>query len=163
MITRKKLLEVIKDYPYQVWERNPDATNNQIISQILLDFPISLRQAEVIAPYFKASTTIQTLRNIYDFLTQQIKFIYVDAKQDVKSPFGLIRDGVGDCKSFTLFANSIMGVLGYEVQFKFASYDSSPLPTHVYAVIYDNQKKSTFSTPQLTCLIRKFYQHMNFA
>jgi hypothetical protein len=68
-------------------------------------------------------------------------------EQNIKLPGRLLRDQLGDCKSFSLLAASILNDLGYTVGFRFASYRKNKIPTHVYNFVIDNTgKKFIFDT-----------------
>lgn len=68
-------------------------------------------------------------------------------EQNIKLPGRLLRDQIGDCKSFSLLAASILNDLGYTVGFRFASYRKNKIPTHVYNFVIDNTgKKFIFDT-----------------
>jgi len=49
-----------------------------------------------------------------------------------------------DCKSFSLAFLGMMGALGYDCGFRFASYRKNLIPTHVYNFVVCNGKKFTF-------------------
>jgi hypothetical protein len=68
-------------------------------------------------------------------------------EQNIKYPGRLLRDQIGDCKSFSLLAAAILNDLGYTVGFRFASYRKNKIPTHVYNFVIDNTgKKFIFDT-----------------
>lgn len=49
-----------------------------------------------------------------------------------------------DCKSFSLAFVGMMGAMGYDCGFRFASYRENKIPTHVYNFVICNGKKYTF-------------------
>lgn len=49
-----------------------------------------------------------------------------------------------DCKSFSLAFVGMMGAMGYNCGFRFASYKPNKIPTHVYNFVICNGKKYTF-------------------
>lgn len=49
-----------------------------------------------------------------------------------------------DCKSFSLAFVGMMGAMGYDCGFRFASYKPNKIPTHVYNFVICNGKKYTF-------------------
>lgn len=62
-------------------------------------------------------------------------------QQWIKEPARLIADGVGDCKSMTLFNVSVMMNVGIKWKIRFASYSSDRVFTHVYPVAVLNGKE----------------------
>jgi len=65
--------------------------------------------------------------------------------QNIKLAGRLIKDGEGDCKSFSLLFNCIMSKNGYKTGYRFASYRKNKVPTHVYNYVLDsNGKKFIF-------------------
>lgn len=65
--------------------------------------------------------------------------------QNIKLAGRLIKDGFGDCKSFSLLFNCIMSKNGYKTGYRFASYRKNKVPTHVYNYVLDgNGKKYIF-------------------
>jgi uncharacterized membrane protein YgcG len=96
------------------------------------------------APHVKGQTTLKTCRNIWDFLKNCISY-KEDATnwQVIKAPSQLWHDGVGDCKSFSIFTAAILKSLNINYKYRFTGYVSSlpghnaAVPTHVYVVATD--------------------------
>lgn len=57
--------------------------------------------------------------------------------QYIKSPARLISDGVGDCKSMTIFIASCLHCLGIKHKIRFVNFDGGDQYTHVYCIAYD--------------------------
>jgi hypothetical protein len=73
--------------------------------------------------------------------------------QNIKLAGRLIKDGEGDCKSFSLLFNCIMSKNGYKTGYRFASYRKNKVPTHVYNYVLDsNGKKYIFDACSKTLL-----------
>jgi hypothetical protein len=58
--------------------------------------------------------------------------------QNIQLPSALLRDKVGDCKSFSMLFLAIMEAAGYNGGFRFAAYRNKNF-THVYNYFLDNQ------------------------
>lgn len=58
--------------------------------------------------------------------------------QNIQLPSALLRDRVGDCKSFSMLFLAIMEAAGYNGGFRFAAYRNKNF-THVYNYFLDNQ------------------------
>jgi hypothetical protein len=73
------------------------------------------------------------------YIRQNIKY-KVDpfTDQNIQLPSALLRDRVGDCKSFSMLFLSIMEAAGYNGGFRFAAYRNNNF-THVYNYFLDNQ------------------------
>jgi hypothetical protein len=73
------------------------------------------------------------------WIRQNIKY-KVDpfTDQNIQLPSALLRDKVGDCKSFSMLFLAIMEAAGYNGGFRFAAYRNKNF-THVYNYFLDNQ------------------------
>jgi len=109
--------------------------SNQDIRNVLESLmPISKRQTLILAKRFKGKTDFETCYNVWKFLKRDIRYI-ADGKenQDIRLPLRLISSKIGDCKSFSLFAASILTNLKINCLFTYASYNEyDRTPTHVY-------------------------------
>lgn len=59
--------------------------------------------------------------------------------QFIKSPARLLTDGVGDCKSMTIFIASCLHCLGVKHTIRFVNFDGGKQYSHVYPIAYDEQ------------------------
>lgn len=119
-----------------------NAFNSDIIQAIESAFSKAKEQTAVLSKHFKKSTREETAKAVWDFLKHQMKYERdADGSQLVRLPSRFVRGGVGDCKSFSLFAASILANLGFPVAFRYASYSHSAIPTHVYVVTSDETGK----------------------
>lgn len=67
------------------------------------------------------------------------------AEQNIQLPGRMFKGTKqADCKSFSLAFLGMMGALGYDCGFRFASYRKNLIPTHVYNFVVCNGKKFTF-------------------
>lgn len=116
------------------------AINADIIKQIHANFYGAVRQTAGIAHNFNAGSITNSAKAIWDYLKQEITYKRDGEKyQDIRMPNRFVHDKQGDCKSYSLFAASILANLGYSVRFRYASYSSSATPTHVYVVANDDK------------------------
>lgn len=120
-----------------------DAMNNDIIQSIHKLFPVAVLQTKEYAKRFKGKNAMQTARNVWDFEKSKIKYKRdPNVKQMIRLPNRFVHDADGDCKSYALFAASILANLGYPVWFRYAGYrKGSDTPTHVYCVTADEKGK----------------------
>lgn len=92
-------------------------------------------------------TIVNRLRGINVDKTCQAIFKYMventyykldrNGEQLIKSPGRLIKDGYGDCKSYTMFIASCLHCLGIPCKVRFVSFDDGDQYTHVYPVAID--------------------------
>ncbi len=61
--------------------------------------------------------------------------------QFIKSPARLLKDGIGDCKSMTIFVASCLYCLGIPHKIRFVNFDGGDQYTHVYAVAIDRGRE----------------------
>lgn len=67
--------------------------------------------------------------------------------QNIQLPGRLLKNKLGDCKSFSLLFYSLMTAARHTCGYRFASYRKSKIPTHVYNWFVDNKKNFyTFDT-----------------
>jgi hypothetical protein len=67
--------------------------------------------------------------------------------QNIQLPGRLLKNKLGDCKSFSLLFYSLMTAAGHTCGYRFASYKKNKIPTHVYNWFVDNKKNFyTFDT-----------------
>lgn len=116
-----------------------DAMNNDIIQSIHKLYPTGLLQTKDYSKRFKAATNLQTAKNVWEFMKRKITYKRdPNHKQMIRLPNRFANDGDGDCKSFALFAASILGNLGLPVTFRYTGYKAgTTTPTHVYMVTQD--------------------------
>lgn len=114
------------------------AINSDIIATIHKNYPQALKETASIAEQFRGENDLETVRNIWRFLRSKITYERdPEGVQLVRTPRRLLSDKKGDCKSYSLFANSILGNLKMPVAFRYASYSHDHIPTHVYGVTKD--------------------------
>ena len=90
---------------------------------------------------FKGKSIKDTCKNIFEFLTQNIKYkVDPDGVQWIRTPARLWQDREGDCKSYSLFACCMLSALGIKNSFRFVDYGNDDY-THVYTVAYDENDK----------------------
>jgi hypothetical protein len=116
-----------------------NADNKDIIRVLESQFAKAVREAAPIAYRFKGKDRMETARNIYTSLKNDV--IYEKdgfGYQDIRLPRRFWNTRKGDCKSFTLNTLAIWSNLypDDDVIFKYAGYyDENPPPTHVYGLV----------------------------
>jgi hypothetical protein len=76
------------------------------------------------------------LYDVWRFLRHYVSYKADDGHQKIKSPAQLIKDGVGDCKSYSVFIGSVLRNLSISYVYRYADYDQDNDVNHVYIVAY---------------------------
>jgi hypothetical protein len=113
-----------------------DGNTADIATKVLACFKENNYQLASLAPYLKAATLPDTCRVIWGLVKNNIAY-RVDPRghQWVRTPARLWADGVGDCKSYSVFIASCCYHLGIKCCFRFVSFKEESPPTHVYVVV----------------------------
>ena len=142
----------------------PVQSTYDIINQIKQQHNANLPYARLIAHKFKGRTFYATCKNIFNFLKKNIEYkIESGDMQTTKTIQRLMHDGHGDCKHYANFINPILHALygPYTFVYRFASYNDSLLPQHVYAVgISPENGREIYIDPVLPDFdVEKKYNH----
>lgn len=118
---------------------------SDIIRVVMMAYDIeSDPQIYELAEKLKGSTTVETCKNIWKYLVDNIRYA-ADSDGDrgemVRTPARLVHDGTGDCKSYSLFTAVILRYLRITHVFRFASYSERREATHVYVVAFDGKRE----------------------
>ena len=111
-----------------------DGDNYQLRQVIFANTPKAISQTKDIAKKFKGKSEYDTCKKIFDFLKNDITYKADTGHQKVKLPSALLREKVGDCKSYSLFTGAILSNLGIGWKYVLVSYRNDPTPTHIYVV-----------------------------
>lgn len=110
-----------------------NASNEQLQSCLEKALPGAVAQTKNLAPKFKGATDTDTCRKIFDFLLKKVKYDKDGFTQKIKYPSALLREGRGDCKSYSLFTAAILKNLNIPFRWTYASYTPGiKTPGHVY-------------------------------
>lgn len=119
-----------------------DQSTNDIINAILKQHNKSERDYDKLFYFFDCGNYYDTAKKVFNFLKNNIKYqIEPDELQTVKTPAAILATKNGDCKHMSLF---IAGILDsyrrntgeiFDLCYRFAAYDGSRTPEHVFVVI----------------------------
>lgn len=85
-------------------------------------------------------TVDEKCESIFCYLIEHVKYqVDADGVQYIKSPARLLADGIGDCKSFTMFIACCLNCLGIKHIIRFVNFDGGNQYTHVYPVAIDER------------------------
>jgi hypothetical protein len=120
-------------------------STNDIINAILRQHNKSLNDYDKLYYFFDGGNICNTARKVFNYLKDNVKYIIEpDNLQTVKSPSAILATGKttgSDCKNFSLFFAGIMDAYRrntgqkFDLAYRFASYDGSKTPEHVFVVI----------------------------
>lgn len=117
-------------------------TTSDIIKQMQNAHYENSGYAKQIANTFRGSNNLQTCKNVFNWIKKNIQYRIEPAHlQSTKSIQRLISDGYGDCKHYSGFFAAILTALGLKNKYRFVSFNSSNIPTHVYVVAYDENNR----------------------
>lgn len=110
--------------------------NNEVIKTIVdvfRDYKESTRA--LVTTLYEADIDTQCY-SIFNYVLQNVQYREDDGNnQYVKTPARLLTDKVGDCKSMAILAASLLYNLAIPCYFRFVSFTSQPIYTHVYVVV----------------------------
>lgn len=119
--------------PGQTIAYKQNASNEQLQSALEKALPGAVAQTKEISKQFKGATDTDTCRKIFDFLCKKVKYDKDGFTQKIKYPSALLREGRGDCKSYSLFTAAILKNLNIPFRWTYASYTPGVnTPGHVY-------------------------------
>lgn len=135
MITRKQLYKLLPPPQYRSKLISGWQNTDNIIDAIKYQHLQNLPAAKTICKYFKGSDAKSTAKNIFDFLKTEIQYdIEPSSRQTTKTVSRFLADGKGDCKHFSLFANTILQCCGYKPLYRFTGYNGKEIQ-HVYTCL----------------------------
>jgi len=121
-----------------VYRSISNASNLQIQQGLVDVQPSAMAQACKIAPMFQGKTDKETARNVWTWLKTRVLYKPDGSVQKLRLPFALMREKTGDCKSFAIFAGSVLKCLGFEISYKLTGGPLDDSPRHVYIIARKN-------------------------
>jgi hypothetical protein len=95
-----------------------------------------------ICSLFYTGNEISTAKNIFNYIKKNVRYIIEsDDLQQIKSPSAIFATTSSDCKNYALAINGILDAcrrkygMDCNLYFRFAAYDGSRTPQHVFAVM----------------------------
>lgn len=142
MLTKNNLIGLMPASDGKNTINFPVVVNKKIITTLHKNTDKAALITKDIAPLFKGNTIEETCRNIWNFLKTEITYKKDLENQDIKLPNRFLKEGTGDCKSYSLFAGSILKNLNIPFAYRYTSYSEDPTPQHVYIVALKGKKNS---------------------
>ena len=108
------------------------ADNKDIRDLLFSLVPEARAQMVKMSRQFRGRNEEETCRKIFDYIKANFQYSADGKEQVIKLPSALLKYKVGDCKSYALFTAAILENLKIPYKFVFTSYNSNPIPGHVY-------------------------------
>ena len=110
------------------------ADNKDIRDLLMSLVPKARKQMKDQAAKFRGRNERETCKKIFDYLKNNFTYVADGGEQIIKLPSALLRYKTGDCKSYSLFTSAILENLKIPYKFVYTSYNTNPVPGHVYVV-----------------------------
>lgn len=120
---------------YKGIKRYQDGDNAALRKVILSMTPKAAEQMCNYAEKFRGKDDLETCRNIWNFLKNNIKYVADGEYQIVRLPSALLKTKEGDCKSYSVFTSAVLQCLGIPHHYMMTSYNkANPTPSHIYVM-----------------------------
>lgn len=113
-----------------------NATVFDLVEQMKFHFGDHVTQAAHTYFLFAGGDGFEIGRNIFDYL-KTLKYKADGTKQRIRSPKNLMLNGVGDCKSYSVFSAANLFCFGYPVRWVYSTSTQPDQPDHVYTQFLD--------------------------
>jgi hypothetical protein len=125
-----------------------DQSTNDIINAILKQHNKSLKEYDKLYYFFDCGNYYDTAKKIFNYLKNNIQYqIEPDTLQTVGTPAYILATKKGDCKHFSLMFAGLLDAYRrntgekFDLAYRFAGYDGSKTPEHVFVVINPESQK----------------------
>jgi hypothetical protein len=151
----------------EILRRLPSFTNDQrlivkdqgtedIIEEILKAHKLYKNDYEKICSLFYTGDQVGTAKKIFNYIKNNIKYVIEsDYLQLIKAPSAIFAMPSSDCKNYALAINGILDAcrreynMNCELVYRFAAYDGTKIPQHVFAVMITNDGEEVWIDPVL--------------
>lgn len=115
---------------------HPNGDTQDIVATMLSMDKRAAAETTKLAPTLAGGSVHTTCLNIFQFIKQHIRYQEDPSGQQwVQSPAALFQRGVGDCKSFAIFAASVLKNLGIKHFYRFTAPSASTDYGHVFLIV----------------------------
>jgi hypothetical protein len=120
----------------------PNADTRDIINALARILPAATKQAEQFTFLRKTGDPIADALSVGFYVRNNFTYIKDGLlEQNIKTPGAMLATKTGDCKSFALFIAAVLSAWKYKNGLRFAGYNGSSQPTHVYNFVLTNENK----------------------
>ena len=134
-------------------------STTDIINAILRQHNKSLKDYDKLYSFFDEGNCYNTAKKVFNYLKNNIKYIIEPENlQTIKTPAAILSTGKttgSDCKNYSLFMAGTLDALrrntgeNFDLCYRFASYDNSKVPEHVFVVINPGTENEIWCDPVL--------------
>jgi len=165
------ILSALPPYRAKVVTLEKNQDTDDIVRGMLSYHKKYAEDYDKIGPLFLGSTPRQTLRNVFLYLKNNVRYVIEpESRQTLKSPAAIVATGQttgSDCKNYALFIAGVLDAINragkqkIPFAFRFASYKwYDEQPQHVFIVAFPGTKQETWIDPVLPQFDqRKQYNH----
>lgn len=122
--------------------------NNDVLKCVLDTYSVSKNQTNSILNEIRDCDYNTQCEAIFGYLIDKVTYREdPDGVQLVKTPARLLHDGVGDCKSMSIFIASCLHCLGIPFVFRFVGFTNNQIYSHVYVVANPGTAKQVILDP----------------
>lgn len=112
--------------------------NADVVSCVRRQYEVWKEQPTDWVTELRGGSVDDICQGIFGYLIDHVRYqLDPVGKQYIKSPARLLRDGYGDCKSFTMFIACCLHCAGVKHIIRFVNFDGGDQYTHVYPVAVD--------------------------
>lgn len=109
--------------------------NNDVVKNVLAHYERHANQTAELVAELRECSPIEACEAVFWYVIDNVRYKEDEGnKQFIKSPARLLADGVGDCKSMSIFVASCLHCLGIKHAFRFVNFYDGKQYTHVYVV-----------------------------
>lgn len=115
-----------------------NGVNSDVVKCVRQQYEVWKEQPRELMGDMSGGSVDDICQGIFGFMIDHVRYkLDPPGIQYIKSPLRLLRDGNGDCKSFTMFIACCLHVAGVKHIIRFVNFDGGSQYTHVYPVAID--------------------------
>lgn len=116
--------------------------NDSVVDCVISTYEAYKEQPSQLVDDIRCEDYETQCRAVFGYLLENVVYREdPDGVQLVKTPARLIYDGVGDCKSMSIFIGACLHCLGIPFVFRFVGFSPRKIYNHVYIVANPNTNK----------------------
>ena len=122
--------------------------NKDVLRVVLDTYELSKEQTNELVEEIRGCDYTTQCEAVFGYLIENVTYREdTDGVQLVKTPARLIHDGVGDCKSMSIFIASCLHCLDIPFVFRFVGFGKDKIYNHVYVVANPDTSKQLILDP----------------
>jgi len=156
MTTKSEILRRLPAFTNNATILVKDQDTEDIINEILKAHQLYKNDYNKICSLFYTGDEIGTAKKTFNYIKKNIRYVIEkDDQQLIKAPSAIFATPSSDCKNYALAINGILDAcrrmygMNYDLYFRFAAYDGTRTPQHVFAVMVTNDGQEVWIDPVL--------------